>query len=452
MKKQELHLEKGMGLIAAIALVVGNVMGSGIFLLVSSLSQECSPGSAIVGWIISGLGAILMGISFANLSKKIPKTGGPYEYIKKAYGDFTGFINGWLFWNSYWIAIIASLVSATAYAAAFIPSLSENRLMAFLFTSAILWIFTYINIRGIKEAATFQTIVSTAVIILLIAFIIFMGQKYNPQNITPLFHKGEGFSSINIAVSITLWAFSGFEAASVSAGEIKNAKRNVKIATIIGVIISIIFYLACSFFAMGAIKPEVLSKADGNYINILSPYLGKKFTYVVVITEFVSILGTTFATILTTARMSYAAAKDNMFPKIFGKVSEKYHTPSASLIIAAVLGNILLAMNYTKSLSQLFTFMILLSNLSCLPIYALTSLADIKLWKREKGIYSKIQLIKYSIIPILGFLYAIWAIIGSGVESIIYCIILAVAGVPIYYYRKRKTVSLTNNLEEINDL
>src|SRR3712207_2906238 len=108
MKKQELHLEKGMGLIAAIALVVGNVMGSGIFLLVSSLSQECSPGSAIVGWIISGLGAILMGISFANLSKKIPKTGGPYEYIKKAYGDFTGFINGWLFWNSYWIAIIAS--------------------------------------------------------------------------------------------------------------------------------------------------------------------------------------------------------------------------------------------------------------------------------------------------------------------------------------------------------
>ena len=452
MKKQELHLEKGMGLIAAIALVVGNVMGSGIFLLVSSLSQECSPGSAIVGWIISGLGAILMGISFANLSKKIPKTGGPYEYIKKAYGDFTGFINGWLFWNSYWIAIIASLVSATAYAAAFIPSLSENRLMAFLFTSAILWIFTYINIRGIKEAATFQTIVSTAVIILLIAFIIFMGQKYNPQNITPLFHKGEGFSSINIAVCITLWAFSGFEAASVSAGEIKNAKRNVKIATIIGVIISIIFYLACSFFAMGAIKPEVLSKADGNYINILSPYLGKKFTYVVVITEFVSILGTTFATILTTARMSYAAAKDNMFPKIFGKVSEKYHTPSASLIIAAVLGNILLAMNYTKSLSQLFTFMILLSNLSCLPIYALTSLADIKLWKREKGIYSKRQLIKYSIIPILGFLYAIWAIIGSGVESIIYCIILALAGVPIYYYRKRKTVSLTNNLEEINDL
>lgn len=451
-EKEEVHLKKGLGLISTTAIVTGNVMGSGIFLLVASLSQECSPGSAMIGWIISGLGAIFMGLSFANLGAKIPKTGGPYEYVKQAFGDFVGFTNAWLFWNSYWIAIIASLVSATAYVAAFIPFLNENRLAAFLFTSAVLWIFTYINIKGIEEAAVFQTILTTAVIILSIVFVFVTAPKFDIKNITPLFSEKKGLGSVSVAVSITLWAFSGFEAAAVSAGEVKNAKRNVKLATILGIGISIILYLTLSFSTMGAIDSKDLAKVDGNYVEILAPYFGNKFAYIVIITELISIFGTAFATILTTARMSYAAAKDNMFPKIFQGVNHKYQTPSSSLIIAAVLGNILLAMNYTKSLSQLFTFMILLSNLSCLPIYACTSLSDIKLWRKENKKYTKFQLIKYSIIPILGFIYALWAIYGSGLESIIYCLVLMGAGVPLYFYQKRKNISVIDNKDIYIDL
>lgn len=441
-EREEVTLKKGLGLISTTAIVVGNVMGSGILLLVASLSTACSSGSAILGWIISGIGAICMGLSFANLGEKIPKTGGPYEYTKQAFGEFTGFINAWLFWNSYWIAIIASLVSATAYLAGFIPVLNENRLAAFVFTSAVLWIFTYINVKGIEEAATFQTILTAAVILLSIIFVFVTSSKFQIKNVTPLFHKGDGLASVSSAVSITLWAFSGFEAATVSAGEVKNAKRNVKIATILGIGISIVLYLTLSFSTMGAIKPQDLAKVDGNYVAVLAPYFGRKFAYVVIITEVLSILGTAFATILTTARMSYIAAKDNIFPKVFEKINPKYKTPSASLIIAAVLGNILLAANYTKSLSQLFTFMILLSNLSCLPIYACTALADIKLWKKDNKNYSKKSLIKYSIIPILAFIYSIWAIYGSGLESSIYCMVLVVSGLPIYFYKKRKSLKV----------
>ncbi|WP_125153567.1 APC family permease [Clostridium rectalis] len=449
-EREEVHLKKGLGLVSTTAIVVGNTMGSGILLLVAALAKECSPGAAMVGWIISGLGAIFMGISFANLGAKIPKTGGPYEYVKQAFGDFAGYINAWLFWNSYWIAIIASLVSATAYVAAFIPVLNENRLVAFLFTSAVLWFFTYINVKGIKEAATFQTILTASVIVLSVAFVFVAGGKFNISNITPLFPEGKGIGTVSAAVSITLWAFSGFEAASVSAGEVKNARRNVKLATIIGILISIAFYLILSFATMGAINSKELAMVEGNYGEILSSHFGRGFAYVVIITEVLSILGTAFATILTTARMSYAAAKDDMFPRVFQRVHSKYQTPSSSLIIAAILGNILLAMNYTKSLSQLFTFMILLSNLSCLPIYACTSLADIKLWKKDNKGYKNIQLIKYSIIPLLGFAYAMWAIYGSGVESFLYCLVLTVAGLPLFFYKKKKAIH-ANKLEELND-
>jgi len=152
------------------------------------------PGASMMAWVISGVGAIFMALSFANLGSKYPVTGGPYEYSKMAFGNFAGFSNAWLYWNSSWIGSIASLVGTTAYAASFMPILNESRMAAFLFTSAILWIFTFINILGVKRAGIFQTILTVAEIILFIIFIIAAASRFNPEYIKQAFPEGKAWN------------------------------------------------------------------------------------------------------------------------------------------------------------------------------------------------------------------------------------------------------------------
>lgn len=431
------NLKKDLGLFITTALVLGNMMGSGIFILLISLTEVSGPGASMMAWVISGVGAIFMALSFANLGSKYPVTGGPYEYSKLAFGNFAGFSNAWLYWNSSWIGSIASLVGTTAYAASFIPILSESRMAAFLFTSSILWIFTFINIIGVKRAGIFQTVLTVAEIILFIIFIIAAASRFNPEYIKPAFPEGKGISTVTAAAALTLWAFTGFETAAITAGEVKNPEKNVKRGTIIGILLGVLLYFALSFTAMGAVSPKDLLTADGRWKEVLTPYFGGGLTNVIIITELLSILGTTFACVLTTARMSYAASKDRIFPEIFEKVNPKFKTPSSSLIIAAVLGNILLAMNYTKSLQQVFTFMILLATLAGLPVYSSTSAAEIKLWRKENKNVPFTLLFRKTIIPVLGFIYALWAIYGSGLESILYGILLMILGIPVYFYMKK---------------
>ncbi|MBL4935757.1 amino acid permease [Clostridium sp. YIM B02515] len=435
---QKPKLKRDLGLFITTALVVGNMMGSGIFILLASLAQETGPGATMLGWLISGTGALFIALSFANLGSKMPVTGGPYEYSKRAFGHFIGFQNAWLYWNSSWIGTIASLTGTTAYVAAFFPILNESRLAAFLFTSAILWIFTYINILGVRKAGIFQTILVITEIVLFIIFIVAALKHYNPEYLKPMFPEGKGLNTVPTAAALTLWAFTGFETAAITAGEVKNGARNVRLGTIYGIIIGILLYFTLNFTAMTSISQKDLINADGNWNAILTPYFGSSLTKVIIVTELVSILGTTFACILTTARMSYAAAENKIFPKVFENVHPKYKTPDVSLIIAAILGNILLALNYTKSLQQVFTFMILLATLAGLPVYASTAAAEIRLSININNKPSKTYIIKKSIIPAIAFIYSLWAIYGSGLESVLYGVLLAALGIPVYFYMKKR--------------
>jgi len=272
---QKPKLKRDLGLFITTALVVGNMMGSGIFILLASLAQETGPGATMLGWLISGTGALFIALSFANLGSKMPVTGGPYEYSKRAFGHFIGFQNAWLYWNSSWIGTIASLTGTTAYVAAFFPALNEIRLAAFLFTSAILWIFKYINILGVRKAGIFQTILVITAIVLFIIFIAAALRHYNPEYLKPMFPEGKGLNTVPTAAALTLWAFTGFEAAAITAGEVKNGVRNVRLGTIYGIIIGILLYFTLNFTAMTSISQKDLINADGNWNAILTPYFGR---------------------------------------------------------------------------------------------------------------------------------------------------------------------------------
>lgn len=435
------ELKKELGLIVATAMVVGNMMGSGIFMLPSTLASKSGSGATMLAWIITGIGSIFLALSFAKLGSKIPKTGGPYEYSKMAFGDFIGFINAWLYWNASWIGVSAMLTAVGSYTAAFIPILNSNHAAAFIYTSALLWIFTFINILGVKRAGVAEMIVTIFEIILFILFIGITMFHFKVQYIKPVFPKGKGISTLPIAASLTMWAFIGFESSSITAGEIKDPEKNVKKSIIYGISIVTVLYMFINFFAMGIMPHDKLAKSQAPIADILGIFLGKNAATFILIACIISVFGTTIGWILATARISYAAGKDKVFPEIFAKVHPKYKTPSGSLVINAVLSNILLLMNYNKSLLLAFNFIVLLSTLAYLPVYASTAAADIILLvKREKNI-TIFKFIRNSFVPLLGFIYVVWAIYGTGEEVVMYGFILILIGVPFYLYTRIKRES-----------
>ncbi len=443
-------LKKEMGLLVATTLVAGNMIGSGIFMLPATLAMTSGPGPTLLAWALTGMGSIFLALSFANLGSKIPKTGGPYEYSKLAFGSFMGFMNAWLYWVASWVGNAAIITSVASYTAALIPAIHNNGFYAFLYTSSVLWIFTILNIKGVKQASVFQTGITIFKLLLFVFFIGVTAYYFNPALLTPMFPAEKGINTLPAAAASALWAFTGFETASVTAGEIKNPERNVRLSTIFGISIAVITYMSISFFSMGSMSQSMLAKSSAPIVDILSIYLGKGISKFLLLACVISVLGTTVGWLLTTARMSYAAGVDKVFPQVFAKLHPKYKTPYVSLIINASLTNILLLMNYTKSLVSAFSFMILLATLAYLPVYASTSAAEIMLLvKREKN-FTVWKFIKNSSVPLLGFLYAVWAVYGSGAETVLYGFLLMLFGVPFYLYMKMKDETGLNNIRDLS--
>ncbi|WP_343760965.1 APC family permease [Clostridium oceanicum] len=432
------HLKKQIGLFAATFIVAGNMIGAGIFMLPASLAQVAGPGSTMIAWIITGLGTMFLALSCAKLGTRIPKTGGPYEYAKLAFGDFIGFTNAWLYWTASWISNAAIITAIGSYSASLIPALKTNGLYAFLYTSAILWIFTILNIRGVKEAATFETAITIFKLILFILFIGVAAYYFNPKFITPMFPKGKGMNTVPLAAAITLWAFSGFESSAVAAGELKNPEKNIKRSTILGLLIAIGFYCVLSFVAMGALPQNILAKSNSPMSDILAVNLGSGVVKIFLVSVVITIFGTIVGWIMLTARMAYAVGKDGLFPSVLAKVHPKYGTPYAALIINGILTNLVLLMNYTGSMVSAYNFMILLSALAYLPVYATMSAADIMLLVKREKKFTLWSFIKNSIVPLIGLTYAIWAIYGSGAETVLYGFLMILLGVPFYLFMKLK--------------
>ncbi|WP_317310173.1 amino acid permease [Clostridium thermobutyricum] len=434
---EDRNLKKEISLFMATMLVCGNMIGSGVFMLPATLASVSGPLSTIIAWIITAGGSILIALSFANLGTRYPETGGAYQYTKTAFGEFTGFLSAWLYWNGSWIGNAAIIVTLASYSAAVIPALN-NPLVSIIYTSAILWIFTIINIVGVEKAGKLQSFATVFKILFFLVFIVIAFLNFDSGNLLPLIPEGKGFSTIPLAATSTLWAFVGMESATVTAGEIKNPKKNVRKSTIYGILIASVIYILISLASMGAMPNNELSQSQAPLTDILSKILGssvgKPITFAVVI----CILGTTIGWLLSTARVAYAAGEDGVFPKFFGKLHPKYKTPANSLIIGSVLVNILLIMNYQQSMVDAFTFITILATLSFLPIYLLTAAAEIMLMFKVGEEFNLKIFIKRAIVPLLAFVYSIWTIYGSGAETVMWGFILLLLGVPFYIYNYHK--------------
>ncbi|WP_300350291.1 amino acid permease [Clostridium sp.] len=431
-------LKKEIGLFTATALVVGNMMGSGIFMLPASLASVSGPGATILAWILTGLGSLILALTFANLGSKIPKTGGTYEYSRLAYGNFMGFMTAWLYWNGSWIGNATIFIVVATYLGEVIAALTNSAVIGFLFCSAILWISTFINIRGTKLAGIVTSVITVFKVLLFIFFIIIGIMNFDVANLTPMFPIEKGITTIPMAAALTLWAFMGLETASVAGGEIKNPEKNVKRSTIMGMLISTVLYILISIVAMGAMNQRELASSTAPISDIIVKVLNLKSLDILNIAIAISILGTGMGWLLSTARVAYAAGEDGIFPKTFAKLHPKYNTPYTALIIGSICINIIFLMNFTKGLAGAYNFIVVLATLSYLPIYAISTIAEIILMVKEDKKLSFKKHIGLIIRCLIGFVFSVWAIYASGAETVMYGFILILLGVPVYGYMSIK--------------
>ena len=215
-----------MGMWMAAALVVGNMIGSGVFLLPASLGSF--GGISLLGWGFTCAGAMLLALVFARLSRLVPRAGGPYAFSRAGFGDFAGFLVGWGYWISIWVANAALAVAFTSYLSWFWPALATDRMLASGVGIAAIWLLTWVNVRGVRTAGSVQVVTTILKLAPLVA-VGTLGLLYlDPANFRPFNPSGDGtFPAITAAATLTLWAFLGFESATVPAEEVVDPERTI---------------------------------------------------------------------------------------------------------------------------------------------------------------------------------------------------------------------------------
>ena len=434
MKITKKSSKKELGFWMCTALVVGNMIGSGVFLLPSSLASF--GGISIFGWLFTTTGAILLAFVFSQLSKMVPKAGGPYIYTREGFGDFAGFIVAWGYWISILAGNAAISVALTGYLAVFWPVISSNSLLAMFVTLSSVWLLTWVNATGIRNAGFLQVITTVLKLLPLFVIAIFGLFYFKIEHFQPINLSGESsYSAITATAALTLWAFLGLESATVPAENVINPKRNIPKATIVGTLLAAVVYILGTVAVMGIISPNLLKDSTAPFADAASLMWGSWAKFAVAIGAAISCFGALNGWILLSGQIPFATAKDKLFPAIFAKKS-KTNTPVPGLIISSFFVTILIGLNYTKGLVELFTFIILLAAVTTLLPYVFCTMAELMIFMKNKKDFDLKFLIKSSIISILAFIYSLWAVMGSGQETVYWGFILILAGFPVYVWFK----------------
>ncbi|HUO85145.1 MAG TPA: amino acid permease [Thermoanaerobaculia bacterium] len=416
-----------LGLWMCVALVVGNMIGSGVFLLPASLAPFGS--ASLLGWGFTTAGSLLLALTFARLSMMVPRAGGPYAYAHAGFGRFAGFLVGWGYWNSCWTAVAAIAVAFASYLGVFWPAISNDRALGAMVTIATVWALTLVNILGVRKAGMLQLVTAVLKILPLIligtaGLLYLRGEHFTPLN--P--QGGSLFGAVSSSAALTLWAFLGFESATIPAGNVRDPRRTIPRATIIGTLIAATVYILGTVAVMGIMPREMLASSTAPFADAARLIWGDWGGWLVGAGAVISCFGALNGWILVTGSLPMAMAEEGLFPRIFTRIS-RWGTPAHGLVIASTLVTFLVLANFTRGLVGMFTALILLSTLASLFPYVICSMAQIVL---ARGRNEQHRFRRDAVIASLGFVYALWAIGGSGQQTVFWGFLFLLAGVPVY--------------------
>jgi APA family basic amino acid/polyamine antiporter len=349
-------LPRVLGASQAMAIVVGTIIGSGIFLVPREMMQDVGSSSLVyLAWIVGGLLSLFGAMTYAELSAMLPYAGGEYVYLRGAYGDTTAFLYMWTWFAVAKPASIAAVTIGLVRTLEFFPVLHwlndqavggpVSLLWSQLFAIAVTWFITGVNYLGIKKAGDFQLVftILKGVLILIVAGLCFASASGSWGNFsTSLPHATGGFSGFMLALIATLWAYDGWNDLTMVAGEVRNPGRSLPVALIGG-----LFFVGALFMATNAAIQYILpapqiAGSERPAVAALSVVAGPAGAGFVAAAMAISIFVTLNGTVMSGARIPFAAARDRLFFRQFARISPRFQSPSTSLAVQALLSTILL--------------------------------------------------------------------------------------------------------------
>jgi APA family basic amino acid/polyamine antiporter len=425
---QGISQKKKLGLLMCTALVVGNMIGSGVFLLPASLAPF--GGISILGWLASAGGAICLALVFAKLGQVLPRTGGPYAFSHAAFGEFGGFLVAWSYWISMWATNAALAVAFVSYMTVFMPVLRDVPIAGGAAALIALWVLTVVNIAGVRTAGVVQLVTTALKLLPLLAISLaglffFDGSHFQPFNAS----GGSALSAVSATITLTLWAFLGLESGTVPAGEVEDPERTIPRATIIGTLIATVVYIMGTVAVMGLIEPGALRESTAPFADAARLIVGDWGAYAVAAGAAISCFGALNGWILLSGQLPMAAAQDGMLPRALARVGPT-GTPVTGIVVSSIIASAIIALNYTRGLVNAFNFLILLATLATLIPYVFSSMAVLLLQDRRDA--RAVTSAGVWTVATLAFLYAMWAIIGSGRDAVFWGFVLFIAGIPLY--------------------
>ncbi|MDR1057256.1 MAG: amino acid permease [Coxiellaceae bacterium] len=424
-----------LGLFMLTALVTGNMVGSGAFLLPANLARVGSIG--ILSLLVTTLGVLSIALVFAKISLLIPKTGGPYIYAHAAFGEYVGFQTAYYYWIAVLIGNAAIVVATLGYLDVFIPILNDPlaKTMAIL---AIIWSLTIVNIIGVRFAG-FVQIVTTLLKFTPLVLVGVLGWWYfHPEYLAGHFNttSNSDFAAFSAAIVLTLWLFIGVESASVPANAVHNPQRNIPLATVCGTGFAAIVYVLSNIAIFGMLPNEILANSTSPFATATEIILGTWGKLFVAFGALIACLGALNGWILIAAQIPIVGAQDNMFPKIFVKYS-RFGTPMAGLIITStILSFVVLASTYLSLIDQ-FELLIVAASVASVIAYFYTAIAEIIVIPK-RTLKGK-NLFHISVASVAAF-YSFFVISSASKEVIFSLALFILLTIPLYaIFRWRKS-------------
>ncbi len=409
----------------ATALVVGSMIGSGVFLLPATLAPYGA--ASLIGWGIALCGALLLAATFAKLAVHWPCTGGPYAYVRRSFGDVAGFGIAWSYWISIWSGMAAIAVAFAGSIGAIFPALTATPVRAAGCALLALWICTLVNLVGLRQAGRLQVLVTALKLLPLLLFGLIGLWFVDGRNYTPFNPSGESLPHVaHITVILTMWALCGLEVATVPAQSIRNPERTIPRATVLGTLLAgIATILACTV-VIGLVPTDVLKASGAPMAEAAGRVWGPGAALGIAALAAVSTFGAINGWLLVCAQVSLAAAEDGLFPRRFAKL-DKNGTPAFGILAGSVLATLLVIASFSRSLVELFTFILLISTSAILLPYAASSAAWLHSGGRNGG----------RVIAFFALLYSLYALSGAGLEALGWGVVLLLAGAPVYWWLRR---------------
>ncbi len=447
-QKKQMSTSGKLGVFGLAAIVVSSMIGGGIFSLPQNMSQSAAAGAVIIAWLVTGFGMYFIANTFRILSNAKPDlTSGIYMYARSGFGPYMGFNIGWSYWLCQIFGNVGYAVITMDAFNYFFPGVftGGNNLYSIIGGSFLIWFFNFLVLRGVKQAAFINLVVTIAKIVPLVLFIIIVAAVFNADQFNFDFwgklseHKLGGLETqVKNTMLVTLWAFIGIEGAVVLSGRAQS-QSDVGRATLIGFLGCLAIYVLLSILPFGYMtRAELAAIPNPSTAGVLEHIVGPWGAWLMNVGVIIAILASWLSWTMIVAEMPFAMAQNQSFPKVFTRENSA-GSPNVSLWTTSILMQI--AMIFVYFANNAWNTMLSITGVMVLPAYFMSCLY---LWKicEDHEFPIRIGISRFSALmtAVLGAVYAVWLIYAAGLSYLLMAVVFIAIGIPFYVWARKEYV------------